>query len=337
MEHVDGHRGTIVTTKAPSAPSSLRAGDLVEVRSVEEILATLDDDGCLDGLLFMPEMLRFCGERYRVQSRAHKTCDTVLSSGFRRMHAVVHLDELRCDGAGHGGCQAACLLFWKEAWLKPVGPGTTEAGVREQTVPAILERATQRVSADGAEPTYACQATELRQATSDLRWFDPRQYVEDITSRNVTLPRLLRGLIIVFFNKFQAANRQFLSQHLLIKGGRKYPFVSGRVEGRTPLEELNLQPGELVRVKSREEIERTLDGNNRNRGLLFDGVMTIYCGQTVRVRARVEQIIDERTGAMMHMPNPCIMLDGVVCTGDDMQLCPRRIYSYWREIWLERV
>ena len=50
----------------------------MEVSSAAEILGTLDEQGRLDGLPFMPEMLQFCGQRVRVQSRAHKTCDTIL-------------------------------------------------------------------------------------------------------------------------------------------------------------------------------------------------------------------------------------------------------------------
>src|SRR5215470_14683966 len=30
----------------------------------------------------------------------------------------VHLEGVRCDGSGHDGCQASCLIFWKESWLK---------------------------------------------------------------------------------------------------------------------------------------------------------------------------------------------------------------------------
>ena len=44
----------------------MRKGDLVEVRSPEEILATLDPNGELDALPFMPEMADFCGKRFRV-------------------------------------------------------------------------------------------------------------------------------------------------------------------------------------------------------------------------------------------------------------------------------
>src|SRR5262245_54966201 len=97
----------------------LRAGDWVEVRNAEEILSTLDDSGCLDALPFMPEMLQYCGQRFRVYKSAHKTCDTIQRPVNRRMGDAVHLDGLRCDGSAHGGCQSACLLFWKNVWLKP--------------------------------------------------------------------------------------------------------------------------------------------------------------------------------------------------------------------------
>src|SRR6185503_9144504 len=97
-----------------SKPFSPRT--FVEIRSKAEILATLDKSGRFEGLPFMPEMLAFCGKRFRVYKRAHKTCDTVNKTGGRRMNAAVHLEGLRCSGEAHGGCQAACLLFWKEAW-----------------------------------------------------------------------------------------------------------------------------------------------------------------------------------------------------------------------------
>ena len=100
--------------------TKFRAGDLVEVRSREEILGTLDKNGQLEGLPFMPQMFQYCGKRYRVYKRAHKTCDTINPIAGRRLADGIHLN-LRCDGKAYGGCQAACLIFWKAAWLKPVG------------------------------------------------------------------------------------------------------------------------------------------------------------------------------------------------------------------------
>ena len=51
----------------------LRVGDTVEVKSREEIFATLDSRGALEALPFMPEMLKYCGQQYKVYKRADKT------------------------------------------------------------------------------------------------------------------------------------------------------------------------------------------------------------------------------------------------------------------------
>ncbi len=107
-------------------PLDLKAGEWVEVRSQEEILATLDEKGWLEGLPFMPEMLQYCGQKLRVYKRADKTCDTVVPWSIRRMENAVHL-ETRCDGSGHGGCEAGCLIFWKEAWLKRAEKNTVSS------------------------------------------------------------------------------------------------------------------------------------------------------------------------------------------------------------------
>ena len=37
----------------------LKRGDVVEVRSPDEILATLDDNACRDAMPFMPEMIKY--------------------------------------------------------------------------------------------------------------------------------------------------------------------------------------------------------------------------------------------------------------------------------------
>ena len=64
---------------------NLMPGEWVEVRSADEILTTLDADGCLESLPFMPEMLAFCGKRFRVYKRADKTCDTIGPWTLRRL------------------------------------------------------------------------------------------------------------------------------------------------------------------------------------------------------------------------------------------------------------
>lgn len=320
----------------------LRAGDLVEVRTEQEILGTLDQSGRLDGLPFMPEMLQYCGRRARVFRRADKTCNTVGDFTSRRMTNAVHLADFRCDGGHHGGCEAGCLLFWKEAWLKPVSAGWPEAhppvadrGRRSEGAAAgmtrdALEALTTRPD-PGAEPdrAFVCQATELPRATTPLRWWDPRQYIRELRSRNVSVGGLVRALALAWYN---AVQRRL--------GRREYPHVAGVLGQKTPSRRLDLQPGERVRVRSREEILATLNQRRRNRGLWFDVEMLPYCGGEYRVLRRVTQIIDDHTGRMMHLPGDCIVLEGVVCQGHlsrDRLFCPRSIYPFWREIWLERI
>src|SRR6266481_5431263 len=94
----------------------LRAGDRIEVKSSREITETLDAEGTLDGLPFMPEMLPFCGRRFRVARFAEKTCieypDMYRIREFRGNNVVL-LEELRCSGADHDACGRGCTLFWK--------------------------------------------------------------------------------------------------------------------------------------------------------------------------------------------------------------------------------
>ena len=64
----------------------LRPGDIVEVRPAAEILATLDADGTLDDMLFMPENASVVGRRFAVSRRAEKVCDTIAATGSRRVY-----------------------------------------------------------------------------------------------------------------------------------------------------------------------------------------------------------------------------------------------------------
>jgi hypothetical protein len=337
---------------AEPEPLDLRIGELVEVRSEREILATLDQRGRLDGLPFMPEMLQFAGKRVRVYKRAIKACDTIGNTGMYRMERAVHLEGARCDGQAHGGCQAACLLYWKDAWLKRLPDGDAAEAAAPAAAPeegegpggggvftvATLQQATRVEDPASGEQRFSCQATEMPKAAPvHIAGWDLRQYVEDVRVGNARPLQALRGLAIHLFNKLQAASGRVLPRRLRIHGGDQYPFLEGRLRGKTPKELLDLQPGELVEVKSKEEILQTLDKSGHNRGLRFDVEMLKYCGTRARVLSRVGQIVDEKTGRMIRFPGDCIILEGVICTADYHQFCPRSIYPYWREIWLRRV
>jgi hypothetical protein len=303
--------------------SEWRAGDWVEVRPLDEILGTLDSEGCLESLPFMPEMIPYCGRRLRIVKVAHKTCDPTGATDLRRMKDAVHL-EPRCEGSHHGGCQAGCLFFWKTAWLKQ--PGSHQANAaRPVCDEAALERAT-RVGNEG-EIVYRCQATEIVRATTRLLSIEPMQYFRDVASRNITLAEFLRHAPAIYLE--DAKNRLM---RLLGKTASKGHGVAKRAP-------LHLRSGEFAQIRPEEEIPETLDREDRNLGLHFESDMRLYCGEVHRVLGRVERIIDEHNGKMRHIRRDCIVLEGVTCRGLSSRhrlFCPRGAVTFWREAWLKR-
>jgi hypothetical protein len=315
-------------------------------------VTTLDEHGRLENLPFMPEMLRYCGRRFRVFKRADKTCQYIQGWSIRRLKDCVHLEGVRCDGLEHGGCEAACLLWWKEAWLKrledcadaPRGArltGKVSAGSNEPCLVESILAASRATNSEG-EMVYSCQATDVLDFTSHMRMWDPRHYIRDLRSGNLEsgLAGNLRGqraldIVLGILRVLEAAVISLFNQVQMRRHGTVYPFIGGSL-AKTPIGTLDLQPGELVQVRSKEEILATLDKQSRNRGLLFDGEMLTYCGGIYRVLRRVHRIIDEKTGKMLDMKYPCMILEGVACRSDYHGLCPRAIYHYWRESWLKR-
>ena len=339
---------------------NLLAGEFIEVRSQDEILATLDADGCLDAMPFMPEMLQYCGRRFRVSKRADKTCDNIKPWNMRRVRNAVHLMDARCDGSAHAECDAGCLIYWHEAWLKRIDSSVVSLSANPRSIPGSEQLSTRsslpafvtvdslykasRRSPDPAsgEEVHFCQATQVREFSTDLPWWNLAQYVRDVRSRNLrrnlgdsksealletllSCLEVIRSWVIDLFNGLQRLRR-----------GVVYPHIEGSL-ATTTTEELQLQPGEFVQVKSKEEILATLDLRNRNRGLLFDSEMLRYCGGTYRVLKRVRQIVDEKNGRILRMKSPCIILEGSYCASEYHRLCPRAIYHYWRESWLRRI
>ena len=63
-------------------------GDLVEIRSLDEILQTLGDNGTLAGVPFMPEMAAYCGTRARVLRWVDKLNDWIHGTGLKRSYRV---------------------------------------------------------------------------------------------------------------------------------------------------------------------------------------------------------------------------------------------------------
>ena len=293
----------------------LLPGHWVEVLPASEILQTLDAFQAMDGLPFMPEMLPFCGKRFQVARRAERTC-TYMPGPLRRLEHAVTLGGSACDGAMHGGCQMGCVFFWNEAWLKPVdGPGSIQAPAASEPLPVL------RATRSSDETTFFCQATEMPKATvpGPPMW-RPGQYVRFLRVRTFNVVEMVDMYARL---PLRTIRRKILSLMRRISAG---PAANEAI--------LGLQPGEVVEVRSVDEILRTLDGRRKHKGLSFGGEMHGQCGRRMTVVKRVDTIMNEQTGKIRHVTDT-VLLDGSAC--DRYLGCARGMPFMWREVWLKRV
>ena len=116
----------------------------------------------------------------------------------------------------------------------------------------------------------------------------------------------------------------------------RHPLVG--ILKRTPVGQLDLQPGDIVEVKSLEEIAQTLDTRGCNRGLRYDRPLSTHSGKRYRVRGRLDRMISEPTGEMRKVEGT-VILENATCQCYTAVIggCPRQDFTYWREIWLKRV
>jgi hypothetical protein len=202
------------------------------------------------------------------------------------------------------------------------GAGANGAGARARS-PDLYQLARRRAD-DGSE-LMVCQTTQLAAGTTRLSFADPRHYLRDLLTGNVSPRPLVTAAAIAAFNGVQRMRR-----------GTAFPNLTLPDRKTSAQGVLSLEPGELVRVKPKGEIEATLTSGSRNRGLWFDVEMLRYCGGEYRVAARVDRLLDERAGGMRLITNPCIRLEGVAASGEYLGLCAQNELILWREIWLTR-
>jgi hypothetical protein len=312
--------------------SRLHRGDLVIVRPANEILRTLDSEGTLDGLPVMPEMLAVCGQTFRVLQNVVQAC---VDGAFLKVHTesyvrefrnnnVVTLEGVRCSGVDHGGCQRGCAISWKEAWLRKVGPGFEDTETHTNPNNAVAVRPDLRLKTKTESGGYYCQGSEFLKATLHLS-FGQRigKCFEAVAVQNLSAAGMAKRILVWTWWKVR---RQLMGEH------------AKRAQTKTPTESMNLQPGELIEVKSFEEIVATLDNKGCNRGLHFSGDQRPFCGGRYRVRSAASRFIGDGSGEMGHFRNT-VILEDVLCDSAYYSFggCYRSEFLYWREIWLKRI
>jgi hypothetical protein len=211
--------------------------------------------------------------------------------------------------------------LWKEAWLQSTA--AEQSGISNSCGAPGGHPPGLRTKSDDSH--YSCQSTELAKATSYLRPISLRRCTAEWQAGNLGWWQCFRyvWLPVVFR----------LKRRLL---GPASVQLVGRCR-KTPSEALNLQPGELVEVKSAQEIAATLDSKGRNRGLEFGPHMMPFCGKRFVVKTRLERLIMEKNGEMRRLENT-VLLEGAVCDGwTVLGGCLRNSHHFWREVWLRRV
>jgi hypothetical protein len=310
-------RGRLTRVKPPAPPQLPTHGDRVVVRSAQEILATLDANGRLDAMPFMPEMIAYIGREMQVARQIGRTC--VEGPGLRRLDDTVALEAARCDGSMHDGCQRGCMMFWKAAWLRPADQPVQIDAIAEA---AALKRLAALPTRSG--DAYTCQSTQLEAATHALPSLHLKQLVQEVRSGDLRASGLIRIILRAIVNRLRATI-----------GLPELGLIVGRT-AKASKGELGLKVGDWVRVKSQDEVRAALDPKSRNRGLSFEPEMTRYLGSVHRVAQVVERIIDEQKGRMVHLDRT-VVLDQLYCEGLCNKACPRKNPLFWREAWLERV
>jgi hypothetical protein len=300
---------------------TLRPGDYVEVRPPEEILQTLDADGAVDHLPFMPEMVEFCGKKFQIARRVVKTCfsGSISTMLAFRTDDVFTLDGLRCSGIAHDGCQKACTIFWREAWLKRADP---EVAARPEDLEGRA-RLKSRLKTSAGPATYFCQASELLKSARPLsRWERFGLCVGEVRAGNCSAVEMMRRVCTWVLWRIRRAVRGEYA-----RGPHK----------STPVQSLTLRPGEAIEIKPMPSIVDTLDRTARNRGLYFSPDMSMLCGEQRRVKARLDRIIVDGTGEMRQLKNT-VSVEGSLCGCSQIAFggCSRNEFVYWREIWLQR-
>lgn len=304
----------------------LVVGDLVEVKTWDEIRATLDEQGCLEQLPFMPEMLTMCGRRAYVFRCVHRLFDYRKTRLMRHMDGAVLLVGTVCDGSSHGGCEAACHTIWKSAWLRRLdrskdttGPPATPGRSGPVAGAGVLQFGTQA-------PPYACQLTQLHAASRPIDKWSGTSFLLPVISGNVAPAAFVVGWLTYVFDEIQ---------HL--RHGVSFPAFEATVHDGGRREETRFEAGDRVVVRSSAEIRATLNDRLMHRGLWFEPDMLKHCGGRYCVQAEVTKLIDIVTGEVREMKTPAYILRDVHFSGERQLFNAQYEPLYWRGAWLQRV
>jgi hypothetical protein len=98
--------------------------------------------------------------------------------------------------------------------------------------------------------------------------------------------------------------------------------------------------GEIVKVKSRDDIYKSLDAFNRLDGCLFTEQMWRYCNLSYHIIKVVSNIFIERDKRTHKTTAPFYVLRNIICEGRKdcfSKKCDHSCMLLWHERWLDKV
>ena len=129
---------------------------------------------------------------------------------------------------------------------------------------------------------------------------------------------------------------------------RKAIFVKNRVNrslGKHRIEapplptQVPICPGDMVRVRSKEEIRSMLDDHEKYKGCFFIDEMYEHCGKAFKVLKQVDWFFDEAKQKLCRCKDN-VLLEGVVCSGRQRlysESCDRNCFFFWHHDWLDKI
>lgn len=108
--------------------SQYKSGDMVKVRSLEEIKITLDPFNELKGCSFLASMHQYCGTEQRIFKSMERFLDE-RDYKLKRTRGLIILENIFCPGTPvFGPCDRSCFLFWREEWIEKLNNPHFETG-----------------------------------------------------------------------------------------------------------------------------------------------------------------------------------------------------------------
>jgi hypothetical protein len=105
------------------------------------------------------------------------------------------------------------------------------------------------------------------------------------------------------------------------------------------LQQSEIQPGDVVKVRSKTEIQNILDDWGGTNRCIFTPEMYKCCDNQYKVLKKINYFYDEVKQKMCKCRN-IVILEGVVCSGQRRlfpEVCDRNCFLFWHLAWLKKI